>query len=180
MKLSLHLQIADDLTKVELPKKNQFKLWVLSALDLAFAKGSADMHLSLSSPARKLSDIKTPLELTLRLITEAESAQLNVSYRHKSGPTNVLSFPYDDDFLPGQTFYLGDLAICAPLVLKEAMQQQKPAQAHWAHLTVHGVLHLLGFDHEQEAEALVMEALETQVLQQLGYADPYTVHHFLL
>lgn len=175
MKLNLNLQIADDLARADLPKKNQFKLWVLSALSRVFAKDSAQGDLPLSPLAKKLSPIKVPLEITLRLVSEAESAELNFSYRHKSGPTNVLSFPYDDDFLPEQTFYLGDLAICAPLVLKEAMQQEKSALAHWAHLTVHGLLHLLGYDHEQEVEALVMEALETQVLQQLGYADPYKI-----
>jgi probable rRNA maturation factor len=111
-------------------------------------------------------------ELTIRVVGVTEGTALNETYRHRSGPTNVLSFPIDDSpdlDLP----LLGDLVICAPLVMREAHEQQKPAMAHWAHLTVHGILHLLGYDHEVPREAEIMEGLEAEILAALGYADPY-------
>lgn len=111
-------------------------------------------------------------ELGIRLVDAAESQQLNQQYRGKDRPTNVLSFPAD---LPAGVVLplLGDLVICAPVVIKEAEAQRKLAMAHWAHLTVHGVLHLLGFDHMTDAQAEAMEAEERKILDQLGYADPY-------
>ncbi|MGH8397647.1 MAG: rRNA maturation RNase YbeY, partial [Gammaproteobacteria bacterium] len=101
-------------------------------------------------------------ELTIRLVDEVESATLNRTYRHKDYPTNVLSFPAS---LPAgiQTSLLGDLVICAPVVLREAAQQNKAIESHWAHLTVHGSLHLLGYDHETDTQAQEMESLETVV-----------------
>jgi len=111
-------------------------------------------------------------ELSIRLVDEAESAELNSHYRHKQGATNILSFP--GEIIPGTDInLLGDLAICAPVVAREAAEQHKSVQAHWAHLTVHGVLHLSGFDHEQTAEAERMEALEIQILETLGFDNPY-------
>ena len=111
-------------------------------------------------------------EVSLRINDRDEMAQLNQQYRHKSGPTNVLSFPAD---LPPEVDspLLGDIAICAPVVMEEALDQQKSLESHWAHMTVHGVLHLLGYDHIQDDEAERMEALETQILGSLGYDDPY-------
>lgn len=111
-------------------------------------------------------------ELSIRIVGEEESAELNGRYRRKAGPTNVLSFPVE---LPAGVPLpvLGDLVICAPVVAREAEAQGKSAEAHWAHMVVHGCLHLLGFDHEQEAEAAEMEPLETRILAQLGYPDPY-------
>jgi probable rRNA maturation factor len=111
-------------------------------------------------------------ELTLRLVDEAESRALNERYRGKSAPTNVLSFPAE---LPAELDIplLGDIVICAPLVAEEASSQGKPAEAHWAHLVVHGVLHLLGHDHQEEAEAGKMEALEIELLASLGFPNPY-------
>ena len=111
-------------------------------------------------------------ELAIRLVDEAESQALNRDYRGKDAPTNVLSFPAelpDGIDLP----LLGDLVICAPVVAREAREQDKLWLAHWAHLTVHGVLHLLGFDHKTVTEAEVMENEERRILAQLGYADPY-------
>lgn len=110
--------------------------------------------------------------LTIRLVDEAESAALNQQYRKKNGATNVLSFPAD---LPEEVGLplLGDLVICVPLVQSEAAAQQKPLAAHWAHLVIHGTLHLLGYDHLEEAEALQMESLETELLGRLDIADPY-------
>jgi probable rRNA maturation factor len=111
-------------------------------------------------------------ELCIRIVDEQESAELNSRYRGKEGPTNVLSFPAD---LPAgvPVPLLGDLVICAPVVAREAREQGKPAETHWAHLVVHGCLHLLGFDHETEAEAAEMESLERDILAGMGYPDPY-------
>lgn len=109
--------------------------------------------------------------VTVRLVDEAESATLNKRYRAKKGPTNVLSFSYDT--LAGAAGLNGDLVICAPLVAREAIQQNKPVRAHWAHLVVHGILHLRGYDHVQEKDAQTMEALEAHVLKRLGFSDPY-------
>jgi probable rRNA maturation factor len=111
-------------------------------------------------------------ELTIRVVGAAEGAALNETYRQRSGPTNVLSFPCDDS-PQMQTPLLGDLIICAPLVLREAREQGISSSAHWAHLTVHGTLHLLGYDHEQSSEAEIMEGLEAEILGALGYPDPY-------
>lgn len=111
-------------------------------------------------------------ELAIRLVDEAESQQLNRDYRGRDYPTNVLSFPAE--LPPGVTLpLLGDLVLCAPVVEREAAEQGKPVDGHWAHLTVHGVLHLLGFDHMTSAEAEAMEAEERGILARLGYSDPY-------
>lgn len=113
-------------------------------------------------------------ELTIRLVDEAESRSLNRDYRHKDYPTNVLSFPAD---LPPELNIplLGDLVICAPVVEREALEQGKASRAHWAHMVIHGCLHLTGYDHIEDAEAEEMEALERRLLAQLGIADPYQV-----
>ena len=112
-------------------------------------------------------------ELAIRLVDEAESQQLNQHYRDKDAPTNVLSFPAD---LPEgvELALLGDLVICAPIVAAEAADQGKTALAHWAHLTIHGTLHLLGFDHISSVDAKRMEGEERRVLADLGYRDPYS------
>jgi probable rRNA maturation factor len=111
-------------------------------------------------------------ELSIRITDNEESARLNHTYRAKSGPTNVLSFPAE---IPPETGsgLLGDLVICAPLVKLEATQQHKSEEAHWAHLVIHGVLHLLGHDHQEPAEAAQMEALEIDLLGYLGFRNPY-------
>ena len=106
-------------------------------------------------------------EITVRFVDEAEGRRLNLDYRGKDYATNVLSFIYSS------TPVQGDLVICAPVVEREAQDQGKAIEAHYAHLTVHGVLHLQGFDHEIEAEADVMEARETKIVIKLGYPDPY-------
>ena len=115
---------------------------------------------------------RDPAELTVRIVDVAEITELNATYRHKDKPTNVLSFPFDDSqglSLP----LLGDVVICAAVVADEAKQQGKALLDHWAHMVVHGVLHLLGYDHIDEAEAAEMEALEVEILAGLGIADPY-------
>ena len=118
------------------------------------------------------------LALTIRIVGAAESRRLNRTWRNKDKPTNVLSFPGDPHprgraTSPASGRELGDLAICAPVVAREAREQGKPAQAHWAHMVVHGVLHLLGYDHENDRDAEAMEAREVKILAQFGYSDPY-------
>lgn len=111
-------------------------------------------------------------EISLRLVDREEMAELNSRYRGKPGPTNVLSFPSD---LPPELGLplLGDIVICAPVVAAEAAEQHKSPRAHWAHMTVHGTLHLLGYDHIEAAEAAAMEALETRILASLDFPCPY-------
>lgn len=114
--------------------------------------------------------------VVVRIVAEAESRELNHSYRDKDYPTNVLSFPYDPPPIPldeDETDYLGDLVICQPVMQREAQEQGKTVQQHWAHLLIHGLLHLQGYDHITEAEAGEMEALETDILARLGFPDPY-------
>jgi probable rRNA maturation factor len=111
-------------------------------------------------------------ELSVRIVDEPEMRELNARYRHKDYPTNVLSFPAG--LPPGVDVpLLGDIVICAPLVTREAAEQHKAPRAHWAHLLVHGTLHLLGHDHERARDAEVMEALERRILAGLKFPDPY-------
>lgn len=111
-------------------------------------------------------------EVTIRIVDEAESQALNHQYRNKDRPTNVLSFPFEAP--PGIPVALaGDLVICAPVVEREAREQNKTMEAHWAHMVIHGILHLQGFDHITDEEAGVMEELEIRLLGQLGFSNPY-------
>ena len=111
-------------------------------------------------------------ELTIRIVDTEESHQLNHEYRGKDKPTNVLSFPFEAP--PGiELDLLGDLIICRQVVEKEAEEQNKPLLAHWAHMVVHGSLHLLGYDHIEDDEAEEMESLETEIMQAMGFEDPY-------
>ena len=115
-------------------------------------------------------------KLTIRIVDEPEAQRFNREYRGRDYATNVLSFPAElPEGLPEEVrqSQLGDILICAPVVVSEALEQQRPENDHWAHLTVHGVLHLLGYDHEQSAAAAVMESLETKILRNLGISDPY-------
>jgi probable rRNA maturation factor len=147
MTLDLEVQVAT--THEPLPADSEFARWVESALT--------------EHPESAL---------VLRLVDRAESESLNSRYRGIRGPTNVLSFAAD---LPEEVALplLGDIVICAPLVAEEAAGQGKAEQDHWAHLVVHGVLHLLGYDHQDPAEAQRMEKLEVEILNRLGIADPY-------
>jgi probable rRNA maturation factor len=121
-----------------------------------------------------LGHVKDDTELTIRIVDIYEMTALNETYRKKTGPTNVLSFPADIPAMAADDYpLLGDIVICAAVVNREAEEQHKPQQAHWAHMVVHGVFHLLGHDHEQEDEATIMEALEIKVLQTLGFSNPY-------
>jgi len=133
------------------PDQQQIQLWVDTALD----------------------DYGQDTEIVVRIVDEQESAELNEQYRHKSGPTNILSFPVD---LPEgiELDLLGDLVICAPVVEKEALEQDKLLAHHWAHIIVHGVLHLLGYDHIDDDEAELMENKEIAILNKLHINNPYT------
>ena len=113
-----------------------------------------------------------PCHLSVRIIGKERSRSLNAYYRHKNKPTNVLSFS-GAGLAPDGRSFLGELVICAPLVALEARSQGKTLPAHWAHLVVHGVLHLKGFDHERAKEAEKMAAREIQILDRLGFSDPY-------
>ncbi len=119
-----------------------------------------------------LADFSKDTEIVIRIVDEQESAELNERYRHKVGPTNILSFPAD---LPEgfDLDLLGDLVICAPVIEKEAHQQHKRVLDHWAHIIVHGVLHLLGYDHIEDDEAGIMEDKEIAILNQLQIDNPY-------
>lgn len=138
----------------EAPSDDEFRRWC----ELALRQRSADS------------------ELTIRLVDEAEGRELNRTWRQKDYATNVLSFPADvpDELL--DIPLLGDLVICVPVVAREAAEQGKPLQAHWAHLVIHGCLHLLGYDHIDDTEADEMEDLERQLLAELGHPDPYAEH----
>ena len=114
--------------------------------------------------------LRVDTEVTIRIVDEAEDRALNLAYRDKDYATNVLTFP-----LIETPHLMGDIVICAPIVAKEASEQHKTLEAHYAHLTVHGMLHLSGFDHETEAQAELMEAIEIQILAKLGYANPYLI-----
>jgi probable rRNA maturation factor len=143
-------------TGLDTPDDESFSRWVTTTLEAQADKCAAN-----HAP-----------EISIRINNETEMSALNARYRHKSGPTNVLSFPAD---LPPEigSGLLGDIVICAPVVEREARTQGKPAVSHWAHMTVHGTLHLLGFDHIEATEAEQMENLETRLLLGMGYADPY-------
>lgn len=144
----LELQIAT--TATNLPSSAQFQSWIDAAL----------------------SDQSEVFEVVIRLVDEAESAQLNQEYRGKTGATNILSFEFEaPEGVPLNL--LGDLVICAPVVEKEALEQDKMLDCHWAHLVVHGVLHLRGYDHLDETEAEEMEAKEIKILKQLNISNPY-------
>ena len=122
--------------------------------------------------AAALRDERAEAELSVRIVDAPESRELNHRYRQQDKPTNVLSFPSD---LPPELEIplLGDLVVCAPVVAAEAREQGKTLEAHWAHMIVHGTLHLLGYDHIDDSDADVMESLETDILTQLGYPAPY-------
>jgi probable rRNA maturation factor len=116
--------------------------------------------------------VDDPADVVVRITGEDESHRLNLEYRGMDKPTNVLSFPFDP--VPEVEFHhVGDLLICAPVVAREAHEQGKSMAAHWAHMVVHGMLHLQGFDHVRTHEAEEMEALETLILTQMGYPAPY-------
>ncbi len=132
-------------TQRETPSRSQFLRWVKAALNV-------------------------DTEVTIRIVSANEGRALNAAYRGKDYATNVLTFP-----LTEEPHLMGDIILCAPVVEKEAREQGKDLMAHYAHMTVHGILHLHGYDHETEAQAELMEALEVETLRKLGYANPYLI-----
>ncbi len=154
-----------NINELLLPDAFDFKKWVSATL-------SSQEKSSQEKSAQKKTARKENAQLTIRIVDEKESAYLNERYRHKTGPTNVLSFPTEfAEDIP--VALLGDIIICAPLVLKEAKTQNKDIQAHWAHLTIHGSLHLLGYDHTNEQDTQQMELYEIDILKQIGFTNPY-------
>ncbi len=137
----------------DVPDPSTMRSWILAALTREY---------------------KDDAELAVRLVDVAEMTSLNHRYRGRDGATNVLSFPAE---LPAGVDIplLGDLAVCVPVVTAEALEQGKTPAAHWAHLLVHGTLHLLGYDHSNDADAQIMETLETSIVTALGFPPPYGV-----
>lgn len=149
MGIEVELQLASITSGI--PSRNDFIKWI-----------------GASMAESKIEDV----EVVVRIVDETECATLNKSYRGKTGPTNVLSFSYESP--PRlETNLLGDLIICAPVIQREAKGQGKPVDAHWAHMAVHGTLHLLGYDHQTDEQAVEMESREKIILTGLGYDDPY-------
>ncbi|WP_334107750.1 rRNA maturation RNase YbeY [Methylobacillus sp.] len=127
----------------DLPSEKQFRKWARATL-------------------------RVDTEATLRIVDEEEGRMLNRDYRGKDYATNVLTFP-----LTEEPWLIGDIILCAPVVEKEAREQGISLEAHYAHLTIHGILHMHGYDHEEEAQAELMESIESATMTQLGYSDPY-------
>lgn len=153
--MNLHVDV-QNASREPVPPEDDIRHWIGAALDTRTTRDQ--------------------VEVSVRLVDSEEMARLNETYRGKQGATNVLSFPADlpaDLDLP----LLGDIVICAPVVQAEAVQQGKSSSAHWAHMTVHGTLHLLGYDHIEEEEATIMEALESAILTELNYGCPYETSH---
>lgn len=146
----VHIDLINNSDSKQLPELSELEMWATAAVGQQRAE----------------------TEISLLIVDEAEGAELNRQWRNKNGPTNVLSFPSD---LPAELGLplLGDLIICAPVVAREALEQKKSLNSHWAHMMVHGTLHLLGFDHIDDDQAEEMESLEADILARIGYPDPY-------
>ena len=147
--MAIRLDLQQESAASSTPTPQVFETWVRAALQQSY----------------------TDLEQTIRLVDEAESRALNLQFRGIDKPTNVLAFPGDSERLDYDC--LGDLVICAPVVEREADEQGKKSDAHWAHMVVHGMLHLQGFDHQDDDQTEAMEALEIKILDTLGYTNPY-------
>lgn len=155
-RLNNHIEIQSVCKSASLPDRKKIRSWVDAALEESVQSYNC----------------------VIRIVDEQESAELNQQYRHKSGPTNILSFPFE---MPGgidpselsETSMLGDLVICAPVVEKEALEQNKKPEHHWAHIVIHGTLHLLGYDHIDEIEAEEMENKEIAILKKFYINNPY-------
>lgn len=155
MKVNLHFENVCQ-TNDSVPNQADFQVWVNAAL----------------INEKRVNDKRNHVSVSVRVVDEEEISEMNSRYRSKPGPTNVLSFPFEDP--PGvESAELGDVVICAPLVAREADEQKKSKTAHWAHLLVHGMLHLQGYNHKIDAEAKIMEDTETRILTGLGFPEPY-------
>ena len=144
----IEIEIQNVSVEKKIPSTKLLKQWVKSALETYATDGS----------------------LTLRIVDKDEMLNLNREYRGKAKPTNVLAFPFSHD----DNEIMGDIIVCASVVAEEALAQHKVLEEHWAHLVIHGALHLAGFDHIKEEEALVMEGLEVEILAKLGIHNPYS------
>lgn len=153
MAYQIDIEVVSESTHI--PVDADLERWITAALDSALVK-----------------DDTSEAEISIYIVDETESQTLNHQYRQQEKPTNVLSFPADIPVELGIPL-LGDLVICAPVVEREAVEQGKTLAAHWAHMLVHGTLHLLGYDHIEDTEAEEMEALETKILGDLGFPAPY-------
>lgn len=157
------IQLAlDEISSVEVPENKQIQQWVAAAIEATRSEENQEKNQN--------------TQMTVRIVEEAEISRLNEDFRHKSGATNVLSFPFVPP--PGipeneSVQSLGDLVVCAAVVNKEAKEQLKKSSAHWAHIIIHGTLHLMGLDHQNKKEAYDMESLETNIMFELGFPDPY-------
>jgi len=147
--MAIILDLQNESAASSVPAAEQVRQWLKAALQADYAR----------------------LEQTIRVVDEPESCTLNQQFRDRDSATNVLAFPADSDLLDYDC--LGDLVICAPLVAAEAKAQGKTEDAHWAHLVIHGMLHLQGYDHQTAAQAACMEAMEVEILDTLGYTNPY-------
>lgn len=158
--MNVHVDVQHAGTFADLPSYSLLNQWVNSALAGQTARLPKDA-----------------VELTIRIVDETESELLNASWRDCPQATNVLSFPFE--YPPGvehtqfARYLLGDIVICASVVAREAVEQSKSPEAHWAHLVIHGVLHLLGYDHQDDMSAHEMESLEIAVMHHLGFPNPY-------
>ena len=149
--MRLHLSVQYGVARTGLPAKSTIRRWARAAL-----KGMRRRHAALG----------------VRIVGSAESEIYNAQFRHHRSPTNVLAFPFAAP--PGaRSEFLGDLVICAPVVRREARTQHKSVMAHWAHIVVHGILHLRGYYHQNRQDARAMEKMEIRILKKLGYASPY-------
>ena len=148
--MTVHIAIQNESVETSIPDENNFTQWT----NAAFSGEVAD------------------IDVTIRIVDEKEGRSINNEWRKKDYATNVLSFPIGEKLTDTSTL-LGDIVICAPVVKREANEQNKMIEAHWAHLVIHGMLHLQGFDHEDETDANIMETKEITILNQFGYANPY-------
>ncbi len=147
--MAIILDLQNESAATSVPAAEQVQQWLKAALQADYAR----------------------LEQTIRVVDEPESRTLNRQFRDRDSATNVLAFPADSDLLDYDC--LGDLVICAPLAAAEAKAQGKTEDAHWAHLVIHGMLHLQGYDHQTATQAARMEALEVEILDTMGYTNPY-------
>ena len=159
MKRTVNLELQQACSVASLPDEGEIRRWIEAAIDATDDKDGR------------------ACDVLVRIVDEAESRSLNWRYRNRDRATNVLAFPADEGTIPGlpptRRRTLGDLAICGPVVEREAMRRGKPVDGHWGHLLVHGTLHLLGYDHKTEVGAAEMERLEAHIMANQGFDDPY-------
>ena len=166
--VTVDVQVAlNDELEIDFPVDEKIQQWVVTAINMATI---------FRDNVRRKGEHHSA-HITVRIVDEREICQLNETFRHKVGATNVLSFPFQPP--PGVPIEeteaeLGDIAVCASVISKEASEQAKAIDAHWAHMIVHGTLHLMGYDHQNDKETSEMESLEKKILSELSFPNPYT------